>query len=583
MKRLLIFLLLITGLTAMAQGTIPSYPGIKLTKLSNGVKQDSVLVVNGLSKSVKQLPTSAIKGTTNLDYTASPIGGTVFSSTGNDAVLPLASSTNAGLQSPADKAKMDGLDLALSVLYQPLENQRVSTTNSPSFAGLQINPVGSTPMKLGNFSFINEWAGQFKWNDNEVFRINSGTVNVDFAGKVAAGVDGFATGSTLLKGYVNVIGGSSPSTYLYGYDGIQFDNRAFYNGPTTFSFNGIEKARITADGKFLIGTQINNGEDIFQAVGSGLFKGTSSNLRLWNDTGGYSNISSDGVNKGTIIWGSYGGNLTKVASIYGYGPGVYEPALFMENHPQYPTTKSNKLAFGSGKYIYRDNTYDLRIESAQNVRIANLNDGHTSAGYDLLFESTNVGSFYAGSLHYKSRSTKEGAAGTFIERFTAGLNGNFGIYNTNPQYEWDVTGTGRFSNLIISSPPATSAGTYDILTRNRSTGVVENIADVRPYKVYTALVSQDVINAPTAIVLENTIGSIAWQYSSTGLYTATLTGAFTLDKTVVLCTGQMTGAIGTIVRGSRTDNNTVTIRTTDSATNVDGQLNKATIEIRVYN
>jgi hypothetical protein len=48
-----------------------------------------------------------------------------------------------------------------------------------------------------------------------------------------------------------------------------------------------------------------------------------------------------------------------------------------------------------------------------------------------------------------------------------------------------------------------------------------------PYKVYTALLSQaGKDNAPTAIVLENTIGDIVWTYDSVGKYSGTLNGAF---------------------------------------------------------
>ena len=47
-------------------------------------------------------------GATNLDYTASTTNGIVTSSTGTDATIPLVS-TNAGLMSPSDKTKLDGV------------------------------------------------------------------------------------------------------------------------------------------------------------------------------------------------------------------------------------------------------------------------------------------------------------------------------------------------------------------------------------------------------------------------------------------------------------------------------------------
>jgi hypothetical protein len=47
------------------------------------------------------------------------------------------------------------------------------------------------------------------------------------------------------------------------------------------------------------------------------------------------------------------------------------------------------------------------------------------------------------------------------------------------------------------------------------------------YKVYTALLTQTGTSAPTAIVLENTLGGdVVWDYDSPGHYLAILNGAF---------------------------------------------------------
>lgn len=54
-------------------------------------------------------------GATNLSYTASPTDGTVNSDTGTDATIPLATTTNAGLQSPSDKTKLDGIEAGAEV------------------------------------------------------------------------------------------------------------------------------------------------------------------------------------------------------------------------------------------------------------------------------------------------------------------------------------------------------------------------------------------------------------------------------------------------------------------------------------
>jgi len=56
---------------------------------------------------------------------------------------------------------------------------------------------------------------------------------------------------------------------------------------------------------------------------------------------------------------------------------------------------------------------------------------------------------------------------------------------------------------------------------------------VRPYKVYTALLSQSGTNAPVATVSENTIGNIVWSRQGQGIYHATLNNGFPEGKTVI--------------------------------------------------
>jgi len=51
------------------------------------------------------------------------------------------------------------------------------------------------------------------------------------------------------------------------------------------------------------------------------------------------------------------------------------------------------------------------------------------------------------------------------------------------------------------------------------------------YKVYSALLSQSGIDAPTVNILENTLGDIVWTRLDIGVYIGTLTGAYTTDKT----------------------------------------------------
>lgn len=54
----------------------------------------------------------------------------------------------------------------------------------------------------------------------------------------------------------------------------------------------------------------------------------------------------------------------------------------------------------------------------------------------------------------------------------------------------------------------------------------------RPKKVYKALITQSGTSAPTVTVIENTLGgTVVWARTGTGVYTGTLVGAFTANKT----------------------------------------------------
>lgn len=70
---------------------------------------------------------------------------------------------------------------------------------------------------------------------------------------------------------------------------------------------------------------------------------------------------------------------------------------------------------------------------------------------------------------------------------------------------------------------------------SNSLGLVDGaIPDSRPYKVYTALLSQSGTDAPTAVVLENTLGAVpVWSRTEAGTYRVTLTNGFTITKTTV--------------------------------------------------
>jgi len=114
----------------------------------------------------------------------------------------------------------------------------------------------------------------------------------------------------------------------------------------------------------------------------------------------------------------------------------------------------------------------------------------------------------------------------------------------------------------------------------------EDVEALQPtYKVYTALLSTFEDNAPTAEILENTIGSIVWTRVSEGFYQATLSSAFTLNKTFVLV-GPYDINNGNVwfVKHALQSVNSILLYAFDEGGNlIDGLGTNVSIEIRVYN
>ena len=92
------------------------------------------------------------------------------------------------------------------------------------------------------------------------------------------------------------------------------------------------------------------------------------------------------------------------------------------------------------------------------------------------------------------------------------------------------------------------------LTLKDSVGTIEtlytaeqaaSVAATRPL-VYKALLTQTSTNAPVATVVENTLeDDLVWAYSAEGVYTGTLTGAFTNNHTLLILNSNTVAAVRT--------------------------------------
>lgn len=144
-------------------------------------------------------------------------------------------------------------------------------------------------------------------------------------------------------------------------------------------------------------------------------------------------------------------------------------------------------------------------------------------------------------------------------------------------------------STLINRILTTSAEEVDVLKKKvakalstdaaRSSQIADAAAN---YKVYAALLTQSGTSAPTAKVLDNTLSGVpTLARTGVGVYTITLSGAFTTDKTFLL-TGVSTTA-GATVSAVRTSANVITL-TTSNASNAaaDVLLTDTPIEIRVY-
>ena len=107
------------------------------------------------------------------------------------------------------------------------------------------------------------------------------------------------------------------------------------------------------------------------------------------------------------------------------------------------------------------------------------------------------------------------------------------------------------------------------------------------YRSYTALLTQVGTDPPTAIVLENNLGAVTYNYEGIGEYIITSSSLFTINKTVVFITSNGNGNYeSNVVVRQYEDNTKFDILCYDLLNNntiSNGILNKTSIEIRVYN
>lgn len=105
-------------------------------------------------------------------------------------------------------------------------------------------------------------------------------------------------------------------------------------------------------------------------------------------------------------------------------------------------------------------------------------------------------------------------------------------------------------------------------------------------KVYRALLTQAGTDAPTTVILQNTVGSIVWTRSGAGNYVGTLAGAFLAVSTALLMGSPVVLSDYALYQFYRVSDNVVSIVTYSSDGGVvapsDDMLSNTTVEILAY-
>lgn len=143
--------------------------------------------------------------------------------------------------------------------------------------------------------------------------------------------------------------------------------------------------------------------------------------------------------------------------------------------------------------------------------------------------------------------------------------------NWVPLYTDGTLTGGGYEDSPLGVDTSKVATTYDLMSA----------AGGASYDVYTATLTQEGTDDPVAIVLENTLGgTVVWDYISTGNYSATLTGVFTVNKTTCFFALNAPSTFG--ITYDRDSDDVLTFQTSEEAVPSDDILYKSLIEIRVY-
>lgn len=235
-----------------------------------------------------------------------------------------------------------------------------------------------------------------------------------------------------------------------------------------------------------------------------------------------------------------------------------------------------------------------------NLSIEHLNDFKIEASQSILHQvSDSSGNFTEqsnGGSYWYSQSSDSSGSYSYIEQTpsqlllesydgvqTSGItlfNGDFISNDGSSNNRMLISDNVYNKGLMYRNDYTANFTTYSLVTK----GYVDS---KKPYKVYTALLTQTSTNAPTASVLENTFGITAtFSYATPGQYYLHMSGQFTTNTFIINGSpdqGPIGGDFAHFVT-NKVSSDIIVLQTLDvnGAGLVDGLLNDTSIEIRVY-
>lgn len=255
------------------------------------------------------------------------------------------------------------------------------------------------------------------------------------------------------------------------------------------------------------------------------------------------------------------------------GSGVLRPLLLSSGFADLTSNPNQLWLYSSGR-VGINNVTDNGISQLQ---VGGGGSFTTTTQRPLILQATTSGENY--SVLKTISGSNLAYLGDAFSSIGVGSDSDMGIRAPSGNLILSALNNTRITNL-------SGTGTRNVAADSNGNLVISSI-DTRPYKVYTALLSQTGTSAPTVVnVLENTLGgALVWTRNSTGEYYATLSGAFSGGFSKLAFSMTNNDYVSTTVtsyRFNQVNSNTVSLKTYLGITLTDSLIGTASIEIRVY-